>query len=240
MAPPFGTRFSVLDHAAFAVLLLLCGFVGALGWLDAHPQHNPWAPLSLDDPSGWATARKLVALRSDPAECRAVLDRGAVAFAELGPAGEGECLRADRVTLKEAPLSPASPAATCAVFAMFERWRRQIVEPAARELLGASVAQIEHLGTYSCRRLYGRAEGRWSEHSQGNAIDIAAFVLSDGRRIVVLRDWKGTGEEAEFLRRVRDGACQSFSTVLSPDYNEAHADHLHFDQADRSFGGVCR
>jgi hypothetical protein len=28
--------------------------------------------------------------------------------------------------------------------------------------------------------------------------------------------------------------------VLSPDYNAAHADHLHFDQEARGFGGVCR
>ena len=240
MAITFRSRFSPLDHAAFAILLLLCAFVGARVWLEEHPEHNPWAPLSLHDPPGWATARKLATLRGDPAECRRVLDRSAVAFAQLEPAGEGECRRVDRITLNETPLSPASPTATCAVSAMFERWRRQVVEPAALELLGAPVARIEHLGTYSCRRLYGRADGRWSEHAQGNALDIAAFVLSDGRRIAVLRDWNGKSEKAEFLRRVRDGACQSFSTVLSPDYNGAHADHLHFDQADRSFGGVCR
>jgi hypothetical protein len=31
-----------------------------------------------------------------------------------------------------------------------------------------------------------------------------------------------------------------FGTVLSPDYNAAHADHFHFDQAARGFGGLCR
>jgi len=31
-----------------------------------------------------------------------------------------------------------------------------------------------------------------------------------------------------------------FGTVLSPDYNPAHADHLHFDQASRGSGGMCR
>ena len=41
---------------------------------------------------------------------------------------------------------------------------------------------------------------------------------------------------------VRDGACRLFSTVLSPGYNAAHADHLHLDQAERGkFGGrLCR
>jgi hypothetical protein len=31
-----------------------------------------------------------------------------------------------------------------------------------------------------------------------------------------------------------------FGTVLSPEYNEAHRDHLHLDQAARGFGGFCR
>ncbi|HAV51268.1 MAG TPA: extensin, partial [Brevundimonas sp.] len=39
-----------------------------------------------------------------------------------------------------------------------------------------------------------------------------------------------------FLKRLRDGACRVFSTVLTPDYNEAHRDHLHLDGAPR---GLC-
>ena len=70
-------------------------------------------------------------------------------------------------------------------------------------------------------------------------IDIAGFVLEDGRRISVLRDWNDDEEERRFLRVVRDGACGVFATVLSPDYNAAHADHFHFDQAAR-WSGVCR
>ena len=68
----------------------------------------------------------------------------------------------------------------------------------------------------------------------------AAFVFEDGRRVGVLSDWEGGGAEARFLHRVRDGACGVFGTVLSPDYNEAHRDHLHFDQAARGFGSFCR
>ena len=54
------------------------------------------------------------------------------------------------------------------------------------------------------------------------------------------RGWTGGSEEAAFLRRARDEACEVFGTVLSPDYNAAHADHLHFDQAARGFGSVCQ
>jgi hypothetical protein len=106
-------------------------------------------------------------------------------------------------------------------------------------MLGSELARIEHLGAFSCRRMYGGAEGPWSEHATANAIDIAAFVLADGRRISVLDDWERKDAEAAFLRKVRDGACGSFATVLSPDYNAAHANHFHLDQDDR-WAGVCR
>jgi hypothetical protein len=226
----------------FVIGLLVAGalFLAARGWLEEHPQHNPWAPLDLGDPPGWATQRKLAALRRDPAECRAVLERSGVTFTALPAAGEGACRREDRTVLDETALAPGAPAATCAVDAALVLWLNQSVQPAAEALLGSPIARVEHLGAYSCRRLYGRDEGPWSEHATGNAIDIAAFVLEDGRRISVVRDWTGDSEEAAFLRRARDEACEVFGTVLSPDYNAAHADHLHFDQAARGFGGVCR
>ncbi|BBC72686.1 extensin [Altererythrobacter sp. B11] len=228
------------DRALIALLVLGALGLAVRGWLQDHPEHNPWAPLDLDDPPGWATQRKLAALRSDPAECRAVLERSGVAFAALDPVGEGECRRDDRTVLSDAPLSPRRPATSCAVAAGLELWLRRAVEPAAREILGSPVARIEHFGAYSCRRIYGRDSGAWSEHATGNAIDIAAFVLEDGRRISVVGDWDGEGEDAAFLHRVRDGACDVFGTVLSPDYNAAHADHFHLDQEARGFGGVCR
>lgn len=221
-------------------LLIVAGLLlAARGWFADHPQHNPWAPLNLNHPPGWATQSKLLALKDDPAECRAVLERSGVEFRALEPQGEGACRREDRTVLTALPLSPSVPPTTCPVGIGLTLWLRDVVQPAARERFGAEVVRIEHFGAYSCRRLYGRAEGRWSEHATGNAIDIAAFVLADGRRIAVLGDWNGEDEDAAFLHEVRDGACPLFATVLSPDYNAAHADHFHFDQSDR-YMGVCR
>lgn len=233
-------RAARFDFVAMAALVLLALGLTGKGWLDAHPEHNPWAPLDLRDPAGWATARKLAALRDDPAGCRAVLARSGVQFTALKQAGDGTCLRSDRTVLTDYPLSPKAPPTTCALAAGLEQWLRDGVRPAAQELLGSQVARIEHSGAFSCRRLYGRAEGSWSEHATGNAIDIAAFVLADGRRVSVLGDWKSTGAEAAFLHRVRDQGCNVFGTVLSPDYNAAHRDHLHLDQQARGFGSVCR
>ncbi|MCT2558088.1 extensin family protein [Tsuneonella sp. YG55] len=233
-------RPSRFDRIAFAALVLASLVLAGKGWLDTHPEANPWAPLTLSDPDGWATRHKLAGLREDGARCRAILERTGVAHTVLPPTGEGACRRPDRVALSGLPLNPRTPPATCAVAAGLVRWIDTVVRPAARETLGSPLARIEHLGAYSCRRLYGRASGRWSEHATGNAIDVTAFVLADGRRISVLEDWSESGPEARFLHRVRTGACQAFGTVLSPDYNAAHRDHLHLDQQTRGWSGVCR
>ena len=227
----FGTLLTVLVIAA----ALFAGW----RWLEAHPEHNPAAPLNLNHPIGWATATKLAALKEDPAECRAVLDRSSVPYDALDPAGEGDCARPDRTQLGEFPLTPDTPPVTCPVAAALEMWRTKTVEPAASAIFDSELARIEHLGAYSCRRMYGDADAPWSEHATGNAIDVAAFVLEDERRISVLGDWDGDADEARFLRQVRDEACGVFATVLSPDYNAAHADHFHFDQ-DNRWTGVCR
>lgn len=220
-------------------------FVAARAWLAEHPEHDPWAPLSIDDPIGWATQRKVMALRDDPAQCRAVLDRAGIAFAVREPAGEAACRRTDRTVLSGEPerglvLRPTGADATCPVAAGLALWLRHSVQPAAQTGLGARVVALEHYGTNSCRRVGGGNSGRWSEHASGNAIDIAAFVLADGRRVSVLDDWEGTDDRAAFLKVARDGACEVFGTTLSPDYNAAHADHLHLDQAQRGLGGYCR
>lgn len=121
-------------------------------------------------------------------------------------------------------------------------WEWQVVQPAARRHFDSSVVRIEHFGSYNCRRMYGRSSGDWSEHAAANALDVAGFVLANGNRVTVVGDWKGEGARAAFLREVRDGACDLFSTVLSPDYNAAHRDHLHLDQARRGAMGwrACR
>ena len=118
-----------------------------------------------------------------------------------------------------------------------------MVQPAAERYLGFSVASIGHYGSYSCRRMYGASDSPWSEHATGDAIDIASFTLESGKTVSVLSDWdEGSADERAFLHAVRDGACDLFATVLSPDYNAAHANHLHLDQADRGEMGwrACR
>ena len=52
-------RAARFDFVAMAALVLLALGLTGKGWLDAHPEHTPWAPLDWRDPAGGATARKL-------------------------------------------------------------------------------------------------------------------------------------------------------------------------------------
>lgn len=120
---------------------------------------------------------------------------------------------------------------TCPLAANFAAWARHAVRPAAQAYLGSDVVRIETMGTYSCRNVNGGRAGRLSEHAFGNAVDVSAFILANGRRVSVLSGWSGAADERAFLRRLHQSACKRFGTVLGPDYNAAHANHFHFDMS---------
>jgi hypothetical protein len=131
---------------------------------------------------------------------------------------------------------------TCPLAANFSAWAKHAVRPAGKQYLGSDVVRIETFGTYSCRNINGGRAGKLSQHAFGNAVDVSAFVLRDGRRISVLNGWRGTSGEREFLRRLHQSACKRFGTVLGPDYNSAHTNHFHFDmtQSMKDGSSYCR
>lgn len=194
-------------------------------------QDLPWKPLLLADPPGLATGVKFARAAADPETCRDILRDGGVEFVAEPDRTQGFCttLNAVRLTDGVTRLAPAAPVMTCKAALAYAFWERHAVQPAAIAVLGQRVARIEHFGTYACRNVYGRSEGRPSEHAFSNALDVAAFRLTDGRRISVVGDFRDEGVEGAFLRQVRDGACPWFKGVLSPDYNAAHRDHFHLD-----------
>ena len=196
----------------------------------APPQDLPWKPFSLNQPIGLATAGKLARISADPAACRAALREGGIGFTDQPVRERGFCSTRD--TLR-APgrLSPRAPVMTCPLALGYVLWERQVVQPAAREILASPVTRVDHLGTYACRTVYGRPGARPSEHARANALDVAAFQLADGRRVSVLKDFPRDAPEGRFVRVVRLGACRVFGVVLSPDYNAEHADHLHLDMS---------
>ena len=135
-----------------------------------------------------------------------------------------------------------TPAATlaCPVVSALEQWIATAVQPAARRWFGQPVAEIKQISAYSCRGMNGQRGARISEHAFGNALDISAFILADGRRVTVKDGWRGPPEEQGFLRDVQGAACQHFNTVLAPGSNVYHYDHFHVDLMRRSGrGGIC-
>ncbi len=200
-------------------------------WL-APPQHNPFAPLDLNDRPGLASHFKMTQLARHPEACFNALDATGVLYTPLEDSPPGEpCGKYDALTLDRS-LTPysATLAMTCGQTASLYLWERHVARPAAVRILGVPIARIETYGSFSCRNVAGT--NRKSEHARANAIDISGFRLADGRLIDVKAHWDSDGPEGEFLREVHDGACRLFSVTLGPDYNAAHADHFHFDMGD--------
>ena len=130
-------------------------------------------------------------------------------------------------------------AVRCGEARAFSAWVRNAVAPAAYQMLGSELARVETYGSYTCRNVIGTGRGdRRSGHAVANAVDVGGFVLRDGRRVTVQSGWHSDDETTrDFLQAVRRSACRRFGTVLSPDYNAAHANHLHLEDDGARF---CR
>lgn len=201
------------------------------------PDRRSSAPPSTSRPS---ISRPVLAMPApETRDCMAQLNEAGVRFTPLpdqdfgGGCNARGSLRLNDIGTATTNLGPM----TCPLARNFVQWVRFAVKPAGRQVFGQDVVRVETFGTYSCRNIYGGRSGRLSQHAFANAIDVSAFVLADGRRIALLGGWNGEGREREFLRLIRTSACRRFGTVLSPDYNAAHANHFHFDMSGQNY---CR
>jgi len=141
------------------------------------------------------------------------------------------------------PAATVTPAATlaCPIVSALDQWVSAAVQPAAMRWFGQPVVEIKQISAYSCRGMNGNPNAHISEHAFGNALDIAAFVLTDGRKITVKNGWNGSPEEQGFLHDVQNAACQQFTTVLAPGSNVYHYDHIHVDLMRRASGRrICQ
>ena len=144
-------------------------------------------------------------------------------------------------TLASGPATVQPPATlACPMVSALDQWMSSSVQPAAVRWFGQPVVEVRQISAYSCRGMNGNPHAHISEHAFGNALDIAAFTLADGRKVTVKDGWRGLPEERGFLRDVHAAACQQFTTVLGPGSNVYHYDHLHVDLMRRSSGqSIC-
>lgn len=223
-----------------ALLLALAFGAWSHGRFWKLPDHlNPWAPLDYGSAPGWLTHYKLQRLQSDAPACQVFMASTPWRFETVPDRATGpDCGWRNAIRVQQTSVAVGGAfSLSCPAAASLALWERHVMQPAAQATLGTGVRRIEHLGSYACRNVYGRQTGNRSEHATANALDIAGFVLEDGRRISVARQWSSEAAAGTFLREVHQGACRLFNGVLGPEYNQAHADHFHFDSGRHR---ICR
>ena len=221
-----------LVTALFPFLLSACVFGGGD---DYHPAPQPIrpsasGPITLNGPTPRETQQCFTDLQREEVRFSPLPDR------DFG----GGCVVTGAVQLLDIGVPVTNlKSMRCGLARTFTDWVRYAVAPAAYQILGSELVKVESFGTYSCRGIVGGGEEaakRVSEHGLANAVDISAFVLRDGRRITIEKDWRTTDPGVRrFLDTIHKSACKRFRTVLSPDYNAAHYNHLHLDMGRGPF-----
>ncbi|MBK5934635.1 hypothetical protein C8N32_103235 [Rhodovulum imhoffii] len=148
-----------------------------------------------------------------------------------------EIARPVRVTrVSGVALKPAA-VLDCSAAQALADWVENSVKPAVRRL-GGGAGGLRVAAGYACRTRNNRPGGKLSEHAKGRAVDISAIVLKNGKSIPVLSGWNDV-VAGKILRQVHREACGPFKTVLGPEADRYHKDHLHLDVAQRA-GRYCR
>ena len=194
---------------------------------------DPSAPLQLDAPPDRYTRLRLERLDADRSMCLGVLADAGMQLRRVPDRSTGTgCGFDNAVEIRRSTVGfTASFTLSCRAAVSLALWERHVLAPAARRVYDTEVAHIEHFGSYACRNVYGRAEGRRSQHATADALDVSGVMLRNGQRIRVIDGWDDEDpRRPQFLRAIRDGACDYFDAVLSPDYNAEHRDHLHLDR----------
>lgn len=211
-------------------LLSACVFGGDAPPAPAPIRPNPTGPVTLNIP----TSR-------DTEACFADLSREDVQYSPLPDRDYGGgCVVIGAVQLLDigVPVSGLK-SMRCGLARTFTAWVRNAVAPAAHQILGSNLVKVESYGTYACRGVIGRGSigaQKLSEHGLANAVDVAGFDLADGRKVMIETGWNSSDPQVrEFLQVIHASACRRFQTVLSPDYNAAHHNHLHLDMGRGPF-----
>jgi hypothetical protein len=187
-----------------------------------------YAPFDLREEPNWLTNAQLYYLRASPEKCFAVLSRSEVQFArQQFPMNARGCGYEDGVLLtKQSVGYGGGVLLRCSAAASLVLWERHVLQQEAQRVLKKKVRAIQTFGTFSCRNVNNRKEGRLSQHATANAIDIAGFTR---RRMQVFRRRAVAG-----LQR---GARQPFSfryglvedlQVISP-HGEEHREAMRLE-----------
>ncbi|MDY0417756.1 extensin family protein [Enterobacter sp. 170198] len=219
--------------------VLIIVVVATVGYRWLPPDYNPFIPLTLDDPPGRITQFKL--RRLTPEACTSLLSqanqRDLIRTQPVADSG-GECPLSNVVRVRSfGPVSlNGSFLASCPLALSSALFISQQARPLTKRYMGSDLARIDHLGSFACRNIYHRPDARRSEHATAEALDIAAFRLTNGERVTVLNGWKAANTQP-WLKAMLTASCGYYGNGLGPEYNAAHANHFHLGM--HGFG-LCR
>jgi hypothetical protein len=178
-----------------------------------------------------------------PSDCRQRLEKMAAIAPMPRLIGPGACggrdmVQLDAVLLADQTRIEVRPAALlrCEMAESFTSWIRDEAAPRV-SAAGAAMRSVENFDDFECRGRNRVLGAKLSEHGKGNAVDVRAFTLTDGR-VIGLTDMTAAKDLRDGLRT---SACERFTTVLGPGSDGHHESHIHLDIAERRYGyRICQ
>jgi hypothetical protein len=232
------------SHAALLIAALLALGSTAAGQTVPLPRPRPpEAPQTIPLPPLRPAILPTPAEPPPPSACQLRLPD--IAAVEIIPpvigangCGIDDPVKLSAVTMRDKGRIAITPPATlrCTTAEAIAHWLRDDVAPIAATL-GAPLAGIANFAAYECRGRNRVVGALISEHGKGNALDIRALTLANGKHyeptdIAVSKDAR---------ERLKASACARFTTVLGPASDGFHENHIHVDLAERRSGyRICQ
>lgn len=124
----------------------------------------------------------------------------------------------------------------CAMATTLAHWAGR-VSAYTQAVYTSPVSEIGMGTSYYCRPRNNEEGADISEHGFANAADITGFTLANGQEIALPENWPDASapdsSSPDFAARTmwyaHDAACGYFTTVLGPEANKLHENHLHLD-----------
>ena len=239
MSQPQATFFGML--AVVALLAAPAALAGPRHAVVPLPKPRPEAaPKAEAEPSAEAAHEKAdeapAPAAPQPSACRQALAEDIAIAPSLPPIkGPGACggddiVRLEAVVLPDKTRVALTPAATlrCTMASAVADWVRTDLAALAASL-NTTLRTVDNFDSFECRGRNRVAGALLSEHGKANALDVRSIVFADGREL------KLTDRSADRSLRetVLHSVCGRFTTVLGPDSDWYHEDHVHLDLAAR-------
>ena len=147
-----------------------------------------------------------------------------------GACGGEDLVRLEAIVLPDKRRVSVSPPATlrCPMASAIADWIRTDIVPLVAGL-GSEPSALDILGSYECRGFNGVAGAPLSEHGHANALDVGGIKLANGQQIVLT----DRSVPRELRENVLHSVCARFMTVLGPDSDWYHEEHIHLDLMPR-------